>query len=285
MTEHVTPEMYERLQRRELAPPELLSVLRHIGQCDVCISREASRMGELRDALVSPHAAADPRRFSWVAVAVAAAALLFVLFVDREPPATTKPVAVAPAVATAPPTSTTESFSYGNGEWDRLVADARKQNRLPFADLAELNPRADVLRGANDDGSAALFPAGVVIDDTRPSFRWPATQNATYVVAVFAGEEEIARSEPLDKARWTPPRALRRDRVYTWHVEVTRDEDIAIIPAAPAPPAMFRVLSAERHRELRAAIEQFPNDSFLHAVLYARAGLRREAEAALAHAE
>ena len=55
----------------------------------------------------------------------------------------------------------------------------------------------------------------------------------------------------------------------------SRGEEAKILPAAPAHPAMFRLTSADERRAFDEA--RASGDSLLLAVLYARAGMEREA--------
>jgi len=51
----------------------------------------------------------------------------------------------------------------------------------------------------------------------------------------------------------------------------------SIIPAPPAPQAMFRVLDEPSAREIAEARIRFPNDHLLLGILYARAGVQQSA--------
>ena len=51
-----------------------------------------------------------------------------------------------------------------------------------------------------------------------------------------------------------------------------------------APPAMFRITTAADERAIDEALAQWPHEHLLHAVLFARAGLRDDAAAALERA-
>ena len=245
-----------------------------------------------------------PRMPRWriAVMAAAAAILLFVITMplwrqSRSPvaPASTRPAITVTQPADRPAQPQTPALTtsirppaaprYARAEWEKLVKTAVATGKLPFpTDLATLTA-PDVLRGPGDREVAKLSPAGVVTDDTRPRFTWPATEGAEYVVMVYAGDEEIAKSDVLSVARWRPSKPLQRGRTYVWQVEVTAGGVSDILPAPPAPQAVFRVVSSRDHAQLEAAKATHPNDHVLHAVLAARAGLRDEALAALRRAE
>ena len=209
-----------------------------------------------------------------VAAAVAIAVALIVVFARRP----------APGVPVDRPTVTTarrEPAPYVRPEWEALVREARRTGTLVFPpDLAQLRGDGDALRGPNGAPAAALAPAGIVVDDTRPRFSWPERRGATYVVLLFDGDEEVARSPELAAAEWRPERPLQRGRTYTWQVEVRRDGRLDVLPPPEAPQARFRIAGEREHRDIEAARRAHPDDALLHAVLYARAGLEAEARAA-----
>jgi hypothetical protein len=125
----------------------------------------------------------------------------------------------------------------------------------------------------------------MIVETTRPRFEWPAESGAAYVVSVLDGTEIVAESPRLTQSSWQPAKNLPRGRSYQWQVEVFRGGGKRILPAPPAPPALFRVLDAKAHAELEAARAAHPRDALLLGVLYARHGLRAEAERELARVE
>ncbi|HYI10802.1 MAG TPA: hypothetical protein VEK57_17210 [Thermoanaerobaculia bacterium] len=269
----------------------------HLQDCAMCraevddlralAGRKAMRRWTERTARTA-RPAADRGRLLALAAAIVVVAFLIAVFFRTRPAGVTPPlqrpevrgtVPVPPPVQPAPPPRPT------NPRWERLVADAVVRGRLPYpADLAELDPPPDVLRGTEGSAKAELSPAGVVIDETRPELRWEGREGAAYVAWIYEGETEIARSGRLTAPRWRPGRALPRGRTYTWQVEVEQNGATVILPAPPAPAAMFRILTDEQSSEIRSARAQQPDDHLLHAVLFARNGQRAEAEAALRRA-
>src|SRR6185436_3675410 len=249
------------------APSEETSL--HIDACDLCRSEAID--------LKPHHRTHSQRRWMWVAAAAAAAGIVLVpLLRSREKP----PPALPPVIRTVPPSPTLVPAAprYSNPDWVRLVDDALESGHLPFPrDLAQLRGESEALRG-DIRKAARLDPRGIVIDDVMPAFTWPHTDDATYVVLLFEGEEEVAHSEPLTIARWRPAQPLRRGRTYAWQVEARTAKGLAILPSPPDPPARFRIVSAQQHEELAAALRLHPDDHLLLSALYARAGLEREAK-------
>lgn len=250
----------------------------HLEDCAICRA-EVEDLRRLRPSAARPRSA---RR--WWTIAAALALIAGAIIVGRRSPEPEAPQPSRREVRTAPPLS--RPISYANREWDALVAEAVRARRLPRAGgLEELSPGADTLRGGESGDAAPLSPAGVVVATARPRFRWPAAGgNATYVVDVFDGSSAVATSEASTATDWTPPSDLPAERTLTWQVEVTRGAKRFIMPVPPAPPALFRIASAADRAQIDAARAQCPNDPLLHAVLYARAGLTAEADAALQRA-
>ena len=221
------------------------------------------------------------RIWPWVAAAMLALAIAIAAFValrndaprvvdvPQPPPATPRRVSPPP-----------EPIAYANADWTQAVDAALESGSLP-APRHPVPHSPDVLRGGEPAAASSLEPAGVAVDTTRPRLSWQGVPDAEYVVAIFAGDEAIARSNPLRALRWTPSRDLQRGVTYTWQVEMLSGGERRILPEPPAPPAMFRVISREEHAELASARARHPEDHLLLAVLAARAGLQREAEAAL----
>lgn len=215
-----------------------------------------------------------------IAAMLGALAFLGTLLVREQAPA---PPAAPPAVATVePPRPTTPPVRRPRAEWLRLVDTAVAARALAFpSDLADLAPPAEDLRGSSGPADSGLAPAGIVVRDLRPRLTWPARSGASYVVTIFAHDEEQARSEVLRTAQWTPARPLERGVTYVWVVEIREGDATSRIPVPPAPPAMFRTTTEGDERAIGDALAGWPDDHLLHAVLFARAGLRDEAGEAL----
>jgi anti-sigma factor RsiW len=194
-----------------------------------------------------------------------------------------KPVAPPIAAADPPATVTASITTYARSEWTDAVNAALQRGAIAMpAALADLQLPADDLRGAGEESVARLEPAAAILDETRPLFQWPAAEEATYVLSVFDGNELVAESGVLSTNRWSPERPLARGRRYHWEVEIRRASGRTILPAPPAPPALFRILDPEAHQELRSARQLHGDEPLLLGVLYARYGLRDAAVRELA---
>jgi hypothetical protein len=159
-----------------------------------------------------------------------------------------------------------------------LVTQARKTGVLPFPAEIRRLAEGDTLRGGeeNDRAGRNVWPSATAITETQPELRWPAMKGAHFVVLITSDGEAVAQSETLTEPRWRAPK-LRRGTTYHWQVSVERGEESLVLPAPPAPPAIFRVLSRREHEELTKAIDDAGSDRLLAGLLYARAGLVEEA--------
>lgn len=269
--EHVGDEELALFAAHALPADRTAEVEAHLAVCEVC-----------REEVTPPPVRRIPRP---MAFAAAAAAIVIGVFLARDdappdvvPPAPEIAVPVATSTVAPPPPR------YADPAWARLMENIELTKP---AVLAELRPPKDALRGEHVSTTASRFtPAGAVVESSRPRFTWPATSGASYVVSIFDRDEEIAHSPRLSQATWTPARDLPRGRTYTWQVEMTPPGGKpTILPAPPAPPAMFRLLDAASASELHRARATHPDDHLLLGVLYARAGLTAEATRELARAK
>lgn len=136
----------------------------------------------------------------------------------------------------------------------------------------------------SSDGQGAEFsvldPAGSVLLTDRPTFRWSALEGATgYVVEVYDdGFNLVATSPRLDARSWAAPQTLPRGKVYAWQVTAFKDGQEIKSPRPPAPQAKFRILDRAKADELARARRSYPSSHLTLGLLYARAGLLKEAE-------
>ncbi len=256
-------------------PDQIEIVETHVEDCALCRARRDDLL-----ALRPPR----PRDLRWIAIAasILLVAVLLAIFgmTRRQPheiPQVTPQLTSLPEPPAPPPTAD------AHPEWTRLVAETVRSGQLPFpAVLATLAGETDRVRGTGtqNDGER-VTPAGVVLDTPRPEFHWTA-EGGSPVVVIYDGETEIARNPPLRTGSWTPAHDLPRGRTYAWQLEITKNGEIDYVPS---PPALFRIASEEEHRQIEEAHRARPADHLLHAVLYARAGLRAEALASLRMAD
>jgi hypothetical protein len=310
---HVTQNELAQLRRGGLAPARIELVLRHLGECGACASAARApsldhvahelpdfllgRLASARAGEVSEHlktcaqCAADEdelRRWArsqervrpavrWIPLAVAAAIsiVLFGLWRARAPrPRNAPPPAIRATGSTPPQTQTARTPSqprYGRKEWETLVGDALRTGRVPIpADIAGFRA-GDVYRSTGaQDARDVLRPSATAIEETQPELAWPRTNAGEYEVVVYADDEEVARSAMLRGTRWRIDKPLQRGQLYRWQVIAA---DGTILPAPPAAPAAFRIVSARELAELRDARGRHPDDELLLGLLYAKAGV------------
>jgi len=135
---------------------------------------------------------------------------------------------------------------------------------------------------AREDTFGLLGPTGTVIATDRPNLRWQVLPGATsYTVSVFDADfNRVTRSAPQTVTQWTTP-VLRRGMIYSWEVVAVRDGQEVRSPVAPAPQAQFKILEAERLRELKSLKKHSPISHLTLGLSYARFGLLVEAEGQL----
>lgn len=286
--EHVTIDELRRFRTGGLAPDEIQRVARHLQACSACAG--ASRRTQdptavadaFREAVAVPDAAPRKRR---VAVALAAAAAIAAAVVLTQ----VWPHGVAPEPLPAHNTVAQPPLAadYGNAEWNALVRTAIATGRLDRPDLRDLSRPGEPLRDIGGSSAAArLAPAGVVVETDRPRFSWtPVAGAADYVVLVYRGDREVARSPRLSDPSWTAGRPLERGGTVQWQVVATLSDGAArTIPAPSEPPALIRILPAAAEADLAEARRRFPGDPLLLGILYAHYGLLDEARQTLAGA-
>ncbi|MGB7926440.1 MAG: zf-HC2 domain-containing protein [Pyrinomonadaceae bacterium] len=123
-------------------------------------------------------------------------------------------------------------------------------------------------------------PVGEVLLTPRPTFSWSPMEGATaYVVEVYDSRfNPVAASPQLTKNSWTPPQSLARGGVYSWQVKAIKDGQEFESPRPPAPQARFRILDQAKANELQRARRAYPSSHLTLGLLYAEAGLLKEAE-------
>jgi len=314
---HPTEEVIERFRRGELPPPEIARLGFHLANCAQCAAIAARSIDVTRTAAMlrddfgehlhgeeivayvdgsaskeeaaraAEHLAwceacrsdvADLRAFaprtgaqkpSWrTFAAVAAAAVLAIaiaafVVLRRQPAAPPRPAVVVDRQRL---------------ERDAVVAAALRDGITRPPVLAALALPGQSMRGvASAEAPQVIEPIGVVVDDTRPLFRWSGTGGARINLSVFSEGRLVLQSATLHGNEWKPAQALERGRVYRWQIEVTTKTSVMIAPGPSAPPALFAVLSDDEHRKLDGVRARFANDDLYLGVLAARNGLQGEA--------
>jgi hypothetical protein len=135
---------------------------------------------------------------------------------------------------------------------------------------------------ARENTFGLLGPSGKVIETDHPNLRWQALQGATsYTVSVFDSDFNlVTRSAAQAATDWTSTR-LRRGMIYSWEVVAVRNGQEVRSPVAPAPRAQFKILEAEKLRELANLKKHSPISHLALGLTYARFGLLAEAEGQL----
>jgi hypothetical protein len=133
---------------------------------------------------------------------------------------------------------------------------------------------------AEGGGFSVLDPVGSVLLDDRPTFRWSSLEGAShYVVEVYDEAFNLLASSPqLNTRSWTAPQTLPRGKVYSWQVKALKDGQEVKSPRPPPPQARFRVLDRAKADEIARARRAYPSSHLTLALLYADAGLLKEAE-------
>lgn len=160
------------------------------------------------------------------------------------------------------------------------VLASRRFNQSPAVSDLPLN--LNMLRGGNEmvDAITLLTPAGVVIENTRPTFRWRPLQGASeYVVTLLDSRfRPIESSGPLTGTEWTIREPLARGGTYSWQIRATVNGQTVIAPKPPAPEARFKVLSQKALATIENARRTQKNYHLAMAVLYWKHGLLDAAE-------
>lgn len=284
---HLTTTDLDRVRRGLASAAEAEAVGRHVRECSACqaladeqlsIVESAAAFEALLSLEAEPVRTMPSRQLVWWAAAAAMIAAVLVLIPRPHAP---QPGSI-PHVIRGVPVGL--PVPVRSPEWDALLAETRRSGVLPFpADIREL-ARPDMFRGEpHQAGAFPMWPIATAVDEERPELRWPAVDRARYVVVLTSGGKELARSNSLTAPQWRVPRALPRGTMVRWQVRVEQGETTSILPAPPAPPAIFRLTSEREHAEIARAKAEAPNDHLLLGLVHARAGVvdeaRRELEA------
>lgn len=281
LSSHLTEADLDRVRRGVASAEEVAAAGGHVRECAQCraLADERLAIGDSAAALDAAFSldheegevrAMPVRRIVWWSAAAAAAiGAMFFLMPRRD---VARPPAPAARVAVATPHPPRDA------SWDALIAETRATGVLPFpADIREL-AAPDMFRGEpNEVQDHAMWPVATAIDDEHPELRWRAADGARSTVVLTTGGKDLARSESLTATHWRVPITLPRGRMVRWQVRVERGGATSIIPAPPAPPAIFRVIPEKEHDQIARAKAEAPGDHLLLGLLYARAGVVDEA--------
>ena len=168
-------------------------------------------------------------------------------------------------------------------EYQSLVKKALSGQQIEKSQqLQGLTRPPSSLMGSKDEGKgfSVIEPAGSVLLTDRPVFHWSKLEGATsYVIEVYDDQFKlVASSLQIPALSWTTPQSLARGHVYSWQVKANRDGQEITSPQPPAPQAKFRVLDQAKANELSRAKRTYASSHLTLALLYADAGLLKEAE-------
>ena len=115
--------------------------------------------------------------------------------------------------------------------------------------------------------------------DTQPAFRWQAVKGAQHYTVLVLDESfnVVATSPALAQPYWRATPSLKHGQEYIWQVTAEVEGKRVTSAAARAPEAHFKILSAEKSRDLQAFVQSH-NSHLLRGTMYAKAGLLDEAE-------
>ena len=243
----------------------------------------------------------SPKLAFGAAVIVLLAALVGWLMWRTEPkPEPKEEIVVAPAPQPAPAVHLVAQLNDGDGQLtldaagkisgagnlppslQGMLKDALTGKRLESSpQLRGLTRGSSPLMSSDKMGNSfsVTEPAGRVLISDRPTFRWLPLQGATgYVVEVYDTKFNlIATSPQLSGNSWTG-QSLSRGGIYTWQVKAIKDGQEVTAPRPPAPQARFRVLDQAKADELSNARREYASSHLALGLLYAEAGLLKEAE-------
>ena len=162
-----------------------------------------------------------------------------------------------------------------------LVTKALSTQRIERSSQLQglTRPPSSLMSSDNQkDQFSVLEPAGNVLLTDKPTFRWSTLDGATgYVVEVYDNKFNLITSSPqLSNRSWTT--TLPRGNVYSWQVKAIKDGQEITSPRPPAPQAKFRVVDQSKANELARAKRAYGSSHLTLALLYAEAGLLKEAE-------
>jgi anti-sigma factor RsiW len=168
-------------------------------------------------------------------------------------------------------------------EYQSKVKEALTKQRIEASSNLKGLARPSSSLMSSDKQKSAFFviePVGRVLMTDRPTFRWSSMAGATgYVVEVYDENfDAVATSPQVPANSWRAPQPLGRGGVFSWQVKAIKDGQEFTSPQPPAPQARFRILNQRTAGELAKAKRSYPSSHLALGLLYAEAGLLKEAE-------
>lgn len=139
-------------------------------------------------------------------------------------------------------------------------------------------PPSALMGSDNQREFSVLEPVGNVLMTNQPAFRWSRMEGATgYVVEVYDEQFQLVAASPqVTNLSWVT--TLSHGKVYSWQVKAIKDGQEVTSPRPPAPQAKFRILEQAKVNELARAKRAYASSHLTLGLLYAEAGLLKEAE-------
>lgn len=135
-------------------------------------------------------------------------------------------------------------------------------------------------QGGSASPFALISPIGSVVAEEQPTLRWEPMGGATgYTVAIFDSQfRPVTKSQFQRETQWRVSVPLRRGLTYFWQVTANKSLLQIVVPSAPAPRAEFQVLDSQTAADLERVRKFVPESHLALGILYARAGMRLDAE-------
>jgi hypothetical protein len=168
--------------------------------------------------------------------------------------------------------------AYQNMLKEALI-DQRIEKSSQLKGLAR--PSSSLMSTDKDKSEFSLVePVAKVLMTNHPTFRWSPMEGATgYVVEVYDSQFNLVIASPqIASHSWASPQSLSRGNIYGWQVKAIKDGQEITSPRPPAPQARFRILDQAKANELAKARRAYASSHLTLGLLYAEAGLLKEAE-------
>jgi hypothetical protein len=272
--EHLAQEELIRYAAGDFRGLDLDEIQAHLNVCDLCRGEVSGHQQWIATIARPRHLRSRIAVIAAVAASVCVGILLTVWNARKSDP--------VPAPRVRTPTAAVIVDRQNENEWSAMKAEVRRTGVLPLPGDIRAFAAEDVVRGAPEQRARGkVSPSSTTVMETTPTLRWPSVAGSSAIVSVRSGRDLVAQSPLLSASEWRVTPELERGKVYRWQVLVQRGDESFVMPAPPAPPALFRVLDDSDVATVERARSQKREDHLLMAVVYARAGLIEAAGAEL----
>ncbi len=169
--------------------------------------------------------------------------------------------------------------------YSAAIREALTNGRLaiasaPHTDMGRVVGQVRGIGTEEKKSSDLLYPISTAVEETRPRFEWMALPGASNYTVLMRdlSTKEVIEGVPTTKTAWTAEKDLTRGHQYVWMVEAYVDGEHERIPSTKKPYGVFRVLDAQEAQEIDIARKSWGDSHLLMGLLYAKAGLMREAD-------